>query len=63
MLELFGRDRVRANYDSVTPLCATVRFELDSPRFRVILRKFDLVLGHNVCKAIEDYEAGRSGTR
>ena len=31
----------------------------DPPRLRVILRKLDLVLGHDVGKAVKDNEPGR----
>ena len=43
---------------SLRPSAGYCKFEPDSPRFGVILGKFDLVLSHDVGISIEDYETG-----
>ena len=63
MLELFDRDLVRATYGLVIPPVNYAEARGDSPRFRIILRKLDLVLSYDVCIAVENYEPGRPGKR
>ena len=60
MLGLFDQDHVHAICNVVTPAPQVIaRLNLNSPRFGIVLRKFDLVLSHNVGMTVENYKPGR----